>query len=1489
MQERARERGIEGQKRKYEEKGHVQELWKPKARKKQHMNRDLSTMDMMGEPMELIGLHRQVKYALQQETMEATKRGDKLPFHLAVRDLDLDADDLLQPPVVRSELIESWRILVDTIKGCEILFDYVPSLDSAFREVDKIDAAEHRHLRTLVDLLTQTVENSHRDRNLIRCRFATLLEIMLSYGPDWERSEQLQQAWTGITQQQIQKELAPASFRRKAYRVLVSLSWVPSSKGLLGACSFDEEKQRIDFSQVPSNVIRSQVERIEGREPRPRYDLVNQMLDRLKDETDVCVAITSEKEGMGKTTLAAQVASHPSIQRVFTVLWLSTTCPKGGDMSEHGNLTYAQYTTYLDGLCEQIKVKQEWPEVVRRFEEPGLRRIREEELMLEAKVMMAGILAERDTNVLLILDDVLDSSFVEWFRFSERQSVVVTTRLPDLDDVDCTIEVEGISEGEAIELFLLEGNLPKNHLLGATVELRSIAKQCEYNPLAIRSIAKFFLLKKVTAGPVQAIEEIITDLEGLAKTPDLDEEDDPNMLLFDVLSLMMGPTRKDLDATSVLFILCFAAFVVVFPNRAPLGEVLLLWEEVLKLEPHAIDELSTDGSSKSANGLKKQAWLIGEGLLHMGVIVISGDQENPWVETHHHLYKEFATLMAVELGLKGSLEETIIEWNTAFVAAYFSQRIQAETGSVDSNSWEYAIENLPMHMLKGKMLSAAESVLAEENFFRARVEAIGWRRAMKVQVSDCVDLQRALDMKEGGSHLYPSAVFKQTAEMTRQHAKAMSGAEASSVSDEIARVLLDLGLAQAETGYYTESLKLLEDAQNLFSESHPLRASVLYGAGWAYLHANETKNALQSIKACRDAMDQDSSLHVLYKDMLQLVGNALVAECEYKEGAEFYKLICEKMKMNAESSRVELGCTLYSKARLHHTMGELAQAEEVYKECVQWKEDIGERSKSLAMAYASLGDLYLETDRVDDAKTSYGIALDYMNDLTFDTDDLDYHLLRGKFTFARGDYYGFTSVFAMVQQSIGEKPALVLDKSAFDLRSMALIYKSRGDLEKATQLLHESLVLTLGRPFSLERAAGLTHLGNALLAQGDPSEGLNCLEKAMEIEIIKLGESAKVVESLKDIGNVHLSLHAYDDALTVFRKLYEVTERVHAGDIKKLGEVMFSMAEVLYAKKDYEEATLHFTLCKDLLQSNGSSHSTDIANALHRLGDVSLSQENLDKAYDYYSQACEMRKSESDKLSLAETQHCLGVVARKRGELETAQELLLEALEIRRTSEDARKTGETLLEIGNIYRLQRELDGAISIYEKGLEVVDEDDELAVSLDFALGHASLANGDHPDALERYTRVREKRVAVFGRDDMRTGVTCRSLGLAHFLLNQAEDSLVHFNEFVRVCEHQGEDASETIDYAMAVLLLGDIHVCKGNKDQARSVWGVAQEVCEDNGFEKSHPDFVDLISRRLERNGKGKKGFFRRGSKDDDALVTDAKDVKVLQSLVFLDDC
>lgn len=348
-------------------------------------------------------------------------------------------------------IIEGWKQLLDILMTKEVFLDHLKMLKQGFvasttdLELSGLEKSSVRHVETLVRLLVHTAEHVDRDDST-ECRFATLLEILLSYTPNWEASDEVARLWIRLMQR-IPYQCAPTNFRRKAYRVLVSLSWVPSSKGLLAACSLPERELRVTPLPKASQTYRSATGRSTSNNSSgsgsnkennnnadesqpdapiiiPRHDSVNQLLDRLKDETDVCVAITSTEPGIGKSTLASLVVSHPSIQKSFFVVWIrlvhGSRSSSGSitNNSKSHNMTFESYRDYIIQTRDQIREQQQrladkeeetisftFPTCEERFEEPAVRRLREEQAMQETKERVAKELQSlHNPNLLLVLE-----------------------------------------------------------------------------------------------------------------------------------------------------------------------------------------------------------------------------------------------------------------------------------------------------------------------------------------------------------------------------------------------------------------------------------------------------------------------------------------------------------------------------------------------------------------------------------------------------------------------------------------------------------------------------------------------------------------------------------------------------------------------------------------------------------------------------------------------------------------------------------------------------------------------------------------------------------------------------------------------------------------------------------------------------------------------------------------------------------------------------
>ena len=1316
-------------------------------------------------------------------------------------------------PVTQLRILEAWKLLVNTLMEKEVFLDYYKILKQGLEASTGLETANVQvdesgtrmaggaaivgrdnlcHVETLVSLLVQTADNVQRDDST-ECRFVTLLEVLLSYTPGWEASEELARLWIRLMQR-VPYQCAPSSFRRKAYRVLVSLSWVPSSRGLLAACSIPKRSVRMRplpkasrsyRSSTSNNNNSSSIDNTndnngeKSQQPLdnpviiPRHDTVNQVLDRLKDETDVSIAITSSQPGIGKSTLASLVVSHPSIRKSFLLVWLrlkseenssNEAVGKNNASSSH-SMSYEAYREYITQILEQVQEqnghdadedenneghgsistkKFTFPTCERRFEEPALRRLREEKAMEETKERVAQKLrALRNPNLLLVLDNVTSDAQIPVFRFHDKQSMIVNTTLQDLDNVDWNVNLDPLSLDEAVDLFLGHAGLRSSHPLGRTSEVKSLLElDCQSLPLTIRTVGRWCRLKSVAVGPIRACIEVLKEIEALSMeqhhnscssltfaasgvgskdgaSVDGQQSATTKRFLFDILSLMMGPSQTEDEngkpgPTSAVFVVFLAAMVVVFSGRVPLDVVLLLWEQMLGVEPFAYNEVTvllgrrrqTRGGSNGhydSTGKERRQFvgLIAQGLLHMGVIEIYEVDGERWIDIHHDMYAQFALAMANGLDFgETSFEVTARKWHKAFVTSYFEQRIQANIAINvvgGKNSLDYAVRSLPTHIFQANMIKMAETMLVDPMFFETRVDTLGWDRAVDIHIKDCLQLQSGFleyhanndrrstlnsvsSMTTSSSSealssdlLMVCPVFSKTSAMiasfdvgaTRMNdendennshnfnSESEDEKQRSASSADVSRALYRMAFALAGHGYYEAALAQLTAAQKIAPDLLDLQASILYGMSWALLVSGDSKQALRKINSALKLMKELDNHHLLYKDARLLHIDALYERCEYKKALSYLDEIEAELSIEKERNMIELGAVVRKRGCLLQAMGKPKEAADAFVRAIEWKEKANECSYGLASCYCQLGDVNMELHLSSGIRENFERAVSTLVDARCDREHVSYLVATGKLFFLKSDYTRGFATLESAQRAIAVAPLYLMDQSAYDLRCIGRVYRGRGKLDEAVRVLREALVLTAHKPQSLERASCLLDLGISLLeGSKDDDEGLWCLQEALAIMMVDLGHCMQVLDLLNTIGVVHKMRGEYDESLTLYGRAAIVLGTVAPDDTEIEAQLFFAVGDVEETRGNMNRAHSAYEKVIEVLEQTHASDDPFIAKANLCMGRVLAATNRLEEAREKLEEAVRISSHHYDERSLAESKAELGVVLRKLGSVD---------------------------------------------------------------------------------------------------------------------------------------------------------------------------------------------------------------------------------------------
>jgi len=1375
---------------------------------------------------------------------------------ISIRDIEnLDAG-AEREVASRKDMLEAFHSLIKALYHHKVYLQYAPALEKLFSQVKFSDESKWQTSKVLLELMVETVDNNNKGTEIC---YVTLMEVLSSYAGHWKLSHQCEDIWHSANKSP-KRTGSPKEFRLEAYDVLMSLKWVPNSQGLREACGIIDDS--VSDTEVPL-VVQSIFHQIRST-PLPRHDCIHRILTKLNDAPNVKVAISSAHEdctrtaaqqgqGWGKTTLAAMVVSHPSVQSNFTVLWLRL----GKYNHDLGSgMNYQKYVKYLDSLCVQLGVKPDWPLPLRSREEKAIVQKKEEEKMFQVKRDMSLILQQKSKALLLVLDDVFDDHEIEWFWFIKDQSMLVTTSSPNLY-VEWTLELEPLLEEEALELFLTEANYPATHILRTSLETKTIVQRCGYHPLTIRTVARWFRLKQETAGIVKGLEELNQELSNcLLKLRHSRSSSKllPVSILNEVMNLMLSPVLAAGGQPTNLMKMCLSSMALVFPDEVPLEAVHLLWGQLLRTERDATNEL---GENLTTNQLRKSVRFISEALTSLGLLSIVEKGGTPYVEIHHEMQAEFALSLVRDMLFSSPQPETARRWHDAFSSGYLAKKIESDRNGVEDVCRNYALENLLQHMLKAEMYQEVVVLLRDERFLIERLDHMGWFKGTDTHLRDCEKLRVAMDDDEtitADPVEVAVTIYNKTALFIAENAPQ---SRKQHTALEAAKALLAIGFSVSVHNKYSDAITHYKAALKLAPKNSPLAGEILYSLSTVYLAKHDHDKGLKIIKECLKVMKECDERGALFAEALMIQGDALMTNCDYRGAMELYDLALDRLFNDSANNRVEIGIALGRKGHLYHVMGEHDNAYIALNECLKWKVQIDESSCDLASIYSFMGDICVERGDKVKAIDYFDKAYRMFEQHRSDADPTDIHILNGKTDALHGDFEGCKESFDLAVKSMRKVKRTLMERTAYDFRCIARTLIDHGDIAGALSAFDDCLKQTEDRKEdSLERSSALFDMGTLHQQLNETEPAFKFFEQSFHIRIYKLGESPTVILTLEKIGQLHRSVGEKDDALKFFNKALELSERVYGEDSEKVTSVLFNIGELKAEMGEDTEALAMFGECLDWQRQNLPLPHPDIAATLEFMGKIQMKQCKYDKAYECFVEGLECRQASlgTDNPLCGESFHFLGVLSRKKGEFDRAISFLLDALHIRKSLVDQSYTVETMKEIGHVHRQSGDSDDALGCYEKCVEILltqfGETDERLCDILIPLGHVNKDLGRLDDAKDCYKKALNIKLQTYRKDSVHCSREHRSIGMLRYQLGEYDAALKSLTDYIRI-----QDANKdrnSIDYILALLTVGDLHRFYLKKyDDASLYYLSAKQILSDNNeISFKYPTLSNILSGRLD---------------------------------------
>ena len=1384
--------------------------------------------------------------------------------------------------------------------------------------------------------------------------YATLIELMefeiLELGcyiddvdpPEYELSAMLSEAWhaTGHIEELRALQIAgdPWLFRQICYEVMISTDqWCPDTSILMEICGIDpslldeepdqdylDEEEIAPIPQAAEHIL----DKVNGdplqrtivlgsilrRILPPRAIIDNSLLDHFTSIRNTLdsplglsptniVSITSVPEvlndeealgvgGMGKSTLAAMVASHPDVRRYFIdgVVWVYV-----GDKE----LNYNRYTQCLRELVAQLDWYQGVPLFAELLHTPGeplsKRRRREEGFMIYARDTIAELLNDR--SVLIILDDVCFEPDLDWFDFAPMPgeavdeentcALLVTTRCRALLPAADTVEVDMLDEAEAINLLIQESGQLSHSLMAESREARSVVRECANHPLAVKSVGRWLNLKHATAGVVSSVEEIhaevIKSMEKILKGGDHNGSD----MMYEVLSMSLSPSINGEPTTIIKF--CLAAFVVVFCNKQylsdfaltesspiiPMDMAELLFETLLEInESSLLQEGSLFYDQK-----KEAAVLIPEALSALGVLKVitysdSDFDDNPeddqkFLQIMHFIHQEYGEyLCKEEESLQDLTKDAERQWNRALVEAYLAQigDWDMDIEELEDARNSYALEMIVTHMIRGQMFSTAAELLANKSFVRGRLLSLGRENATRRHVKDCEVLFQKLTehrVVKGRAKLEPRTMMKQAYQALGSQLM-LEDDEHSAIDPrirdlEVARAHYEIGFSLAEKRCWDAAIAHWETSQELLVDALgtvEVVAGILYNVGVVYAEMNEYEKALDSLKQClriRGTIHEEK--HILYAQTIHKIGDIFLAMSDYHEAMESYNWALDVMYSEPSHHRVDIGEILDNKGNIHYSKGEIDEALQCHQDALRSKQvDLGEDHPELASTYHQIGNCLSDQGNIEDAIVHFeeAIRLKGLDPEGGPERDSDVLTIEGVLYNLEGDQEHGLECYEKSLQILVTKVPHRKEKVASLLHLIGCVYLMSGEQKKAMKLFEESLQArrkVLGF-VHLDVASTLFNMAFLHQTRNRLDKALKCLEEALKIRQLRLPDSEKVAVTHEKIGIHARTIGKTKKAQIAFEEALRIRRIVHGEQHEAVATVLQELGELMDDLGEYDYAMNYFIDALDIRRNRLGPDDVAVAETLYSMGFTLHNNDASDRALVCFEESLSIRRFQlgEDSKEVGDTLNMMGFLKARQGELEDALALLWDALRIRKLQEDHIKVSETLKNIGIVHREKQEYDLAVECYEECLririaELGPEHEKVADAL-IAMGMV-LGDMEKPeDSMRSYQEALRIRTTVFGEHDENVAQVLQYMGTLEARLGNNDKARDLLSEFIRI--RRENDAKNDGHYVNVLFLIGNIHKIQGNQDEAQLCWAEAYQVFSELGLAETNPQIAEIMS-------------------------------------------
>ena len=542
----------------------------------------------------------------------------------------------------------------------------------------------------------------------------------------------------------------------------------------------------------------------------------------------------------------------------------------------------------------------------------------------------------------------------------------------------------------------------------------------------------------------------------------------------------------------------------------------------------------------------------------------------------------------------------------------------------------------------------------------------------------------------------------------------------------IARTLKQIGIIQNKQGELDLSIETLNNSLDLFktvsnvedSKNYEMEmGNVFHYLAEAYHDNGEYDLALNNWKKALPRFETSKRILETAKT-LRHIGFILQDKGDKKSIEYFEKAISSFEQIDA----------ILDVANLQFSIGLVYYAMDNYQEAI--------KNYEMALQY------YLKTENpYDEAETFFSLCLVYKK-INNREKAIEYYLkalsqyehnpnLAHKVESLREigkDFFSFEEInqsldadldsFIKMQES--ENPSI----QAIAFQNIALIYKTKGDLQKAFDYSQKCLKVYIDQNLLDKQGSLLQNLGLISHRMKKLYLAIDYYHQAIEI-FKNEDELVKLSYNYAGIANILLARGKPDSAIEYFEKglaLYE-------NNIDFLGEatILSGLGKAYRSKGEIDRALEAYIKSLGLFER--SSNPLNEASVLHYIGEIYFIRSENQIALEKYNRALNIYEQNTNPLEKAKTLTGIGNIYRVNGELDKSIKMYLEALDLYEGKELEEKAN-TLKNIAEAYLILKKHDEAIKHIIEAMNLLKHSSnplKIAIPLN-KLGKINYAKGD-----------------------------------------------------------------------------------------------------------------------------------------------------------------